>query len=149
MPLGHTEAGLPGRIRRMDGGRAPEALRASSECAMTRTARRWLISAQAALQLDPSTIVSTNPGRNYEVVGEVGSHLPVISPSPCVRHVPPSPLGRSLVWQAASRLWGQWRPYSSSTARKLPSLSRGRWAILRRGPTVHQLDAQSHALESR
>ena len=26
---------------------------------------------QAALQLDPSTIVSTNPGRNYEVVGEV------------------------------------------------------------------------------
>ena len=29
------------------------------------------MSAQAALQLDPSTIVSTNPGRNYEVVGEV------------------------------------------------------------------------------
>jgi acyl-CoA reductase-like NAD-dependent aldehyde dehydrogenase len=29
------------------------------------------MSAQAALQLDPFTIVSTNPGRNYEVVGEV------------------------------------------------------------------------------
>ena len=29
------------------------------------------MTAQAALQLDPSTIVSTNPGRNYEVVGEV------------------------------------------------------------------------------
>jgi acyl-CoA reductase-like NAD-dependent aldehyde dehydrogenase len=29
------------------------------------------MSPQAALQLDPSTIVSTNPGRNYEVVGEV------------------------------------------------------------------------------
>ena len=29
------------------------------------------MSAPAALQLDPSTIVSTNPGRNYEVVGEV------------------------------------------------------------------------------
>jgi acyl-CoA reductase-like NAD-dependent aldehyde dehydrogenase len=29
------------------------------------------MTAQAALQVDPSTIVSTNPGRNYEVVGEV------------------------------------------------------------------------------
>ena len=29
------------------------------------------MSAQAALQLDPSTIVSTNSGRNYEVVREV------------------------------------------------------------------------------
>ena len=29
------------------------------------------MSAPAAQQLDPSTIVSTNPGRNYEVVGEV------------------------------------------------------------------------------
>ena len=29
------------------------------------------MSAPSAQQLDPSTIVSTNPGRNYEVVGEV------------------------------------------------------------------------------
>ena len=29
------------------------------------------MSAPAAQQLDPSTIVITNPGRNYEVVGEV------------------------------------------------------------------------------
>jgi aldehyde dehydrogenase (NAD+) len=29
------------------------------------------MTAQAVLELDPSTIVSTNPGRNYEVVGEV------------------------------------------------------------------------------
>jgi acyl-CoA reductase-like NAD-dependent aldehyde dehydrogenase len=29
------------------------------------------MSAQAARRVDPSTIVSTNPGRNYEVVGEV------------------------------------------------------------------------------
>ena len=29
------------------------------------------MTAQAALKVDPSTIVSTNPGRNYEVVGEV------------------------------------------------------------------------------
>jgi hypothetical protein len=29
------------------------------------------MSAQAARRLDQSTIVSTNPGRNYEVVGEV------------------------------------------------------------------------------
>ena len=26
MPLGHPEAGLPSGVRRMDGGRAPEAL---------------------------------------------------------------------------------------------------------------------------
>jgi hypothetical protein len=28
------------------------------------------MTAQASRQLDPSTIVSTNPGRHYEVVGE-------------------------------------------------------------------------------
>jgi acyl-CoA reductase-like NAD-dependent aldehyde dehydrogenase len=29
------------------------------------------MSAQAARRVDPSTIVSTDPGRNYEVIGEV------------------------------------------------------------------------------
>ena len=80
------------------------------------------MSAPAAQQLDPSTIVSTIPAAIMKLSAKFGSHLPLISPSPCVKHVSASPRGRRSVWKAASRLWGQWCPYSRSPARK-PSAS--------------------------
>ena len=90
------------------------------------------MSAQAALQLDPSTIVSTNPGRNYEVVGEVR-----VSSAPDIAVAVRQARAAQPVWQALGvagrvKALGQWCPYSRSTARKSPKLSRVKWACLRR-----------------
>ena len=54
------------------------------------------MSAPAALQLDPSTIVSTNPGRNYEVVGEVR----VSSAADIAVAVRQARVGQPTTWQA-------------------------------------------------
>jgi len=89
------------------------------------------MSAQAARRVDPSTIVSTGPGSNYEVVGEVrvSSAADIAVAVRQARAAQPK-------WQArvAGRVkaLGQWCPYSRSTARKSPKLSRVKWAYLRR-----------------
>jgi hypothetical protein len=93
------------------------------------------MSAQAARRVDPSTIVSTGPGGNYEVVGEVRvSSAADIAVAVCqARAAQPAAQPK---WQArvAGRVkaLGQWCPYSRSTARKSPKLSRVKWAYLRR-----------------
>ena len=65
------------------------------------------MTAKAAVQLYPSRIVSTNPDRNYEVVGEVrvSSAADIAVAVRQVRVAIPS--GRRPVWKAASRFWGQ------------------------------------------
>ena len=63
------------------------------------------MSAQAARRVDPSTIVSTDPGRNYEVIGEVrvSSAADIAVAVRQTRAAQPK-------WQAASRLWASGVP---------------------------------------
>ena len=90
------------------------------------------MTAKAAVQLYPSRIVSTNPDRNYEVVGEVrvSSAADIAVAVRQVRVCHP-------VWQAPGvegrvKVLGPVVSLFEDPARKSPKLSRVKWAYLRR-----------------